>query len=85
MAGFSYAQLETISVDILEDAITLNMIVESEEEQKSFHFETIPGQKENIANLIASYSPTHQNWQKVGESKTKEVSICQGDYEDTIY
>ena len=76
LAEYDYSKLENISVDIVEDAITLNMNTSSTEEQKSFNFETNPGQKEDIANLIASYSPAHQNWKKVGETKTNVVSVC---------
>lgn len=73
MAEYQYMQLKSLAVDILEDAITLEMSVPSEEAQQKFNFDTQPGQKEDIANLIASYAPAHQNWQKVGEAKTKSV------------
>ena len=72
MAEYQYSKLENVAVDIVDDAITLNMRTSSPEEQKSFNFDT--RQKEDIANLIASYSPIHSNWQKVGEAKTKLVS-----------
>ena len=71
MADYKYAQLESVAVDIVDDAITLNMHTSGPEEQRSFNFET--HQKEDIANLIASYSPVHSNWQRVGEAKTKIV------------
>lgn len=72
MAEYKYSQLENIAVEIVDDAVTLNMRTTSPEEQRSFNFET--HQKEDIANLIASYSPIHSNWQRVGEAKTKNVS-----------
>ena len=72
MAEYKYRQLENVAVDIVEDAMTLNMRTTQPEEQRKFIFET--NQKEDIANLIASYSPIHSNWQKVGEAKTKAVS-----------
>ena len=72
MAEYKYSQLENIAVEIVDDAVTLNMRTTSPEEQRSFNFET--HQKEDIANLIASYSPMHSNWQRVGEAKTKNVS-----------
>ena len=53
--------------------VVLNMKVRNPEEQKCYMFETT--QKEDIANLIASYSPSHSNWSRVGEAKTKTVSI----------
>ena len=74
LAEYDYSQLDTVAVDIVEDAITLNMKrTEMQQRQLSFNFETKPGQKEDIANLIASYSPSHQNWQRVGEVKTNVV------------
>ena len=72
MAEYKYSQLESVAVDIVEDAVTLNMKTTGPEEQRSFNFET--DNKEDIANLIASYSPVHSNWQRVGEAKTKIVS-----------
>lgn len=72
MAQYSYSQLDNVSVDIIEDAMTLNMKTTSHEEQKSFSFET--EKKEDIASLIASYSPVHSNWKRIGEAKIKQVS-----------
>ena len=72
MADYKYSQLENVAVEIVDDAVTLNMRTSSPEEQRSFNFET--HQKEDIANLIASYSPIHSNWQRIGEAKTKIVS-----------
>lgn len=71
LVDYSYSQLESVSVEIVEDAITLKMKGGGPEEQKLFNFET--EQKEDIANLIASYSPVHSNWQRVGEAKIKQV------------
>ena len=73
LADYSYSQLDSVEVGIVEEAITLKMKVKTAEEQNMFNFETI--QKEDIANLIASYSPVHSNWQRVGEAKIKQVSI----------
>ena len=74
LADYSYSQLDSVSVDIVEEAITLKMKPRGPEDQKLFNFETI--QKEDIANLIASYSPVHSNWQRVGEAKIKQVWHC---------
>lgn len=71
MAQYSYSLLENVAVDIIEDVVTLNMKTTSPEEQKSFSFET--EKKEDIASLIASYSPVHSNWKRVGEAKIKQV------------
>jgi len=72
MADYKYSRLESVAVEIVDEAVTLNMRTSSPEEQHSFNFET--HQKEDIANLIASYSPIHSNWQRIGEAKTKIVS-----------
>lgn len=72
MAQYGYSQLENVAVDIIEDAVSLNMKTSGPEEQRSFSFET--EKKEDIASLIASYSPVHSNWKRVGEVKTKLVS-----------
>ena len=72
MAEYTYPQLDSVAVNIVEEAVTLNMKTVGPEEQKSFNFET--NHKEDIANLVASYSPAHSNWQKVGEAKTRTVS-----------
>ncbi len=72
MAEYTYDSLSSVEVNIVEDVITLAMKAGGPEEQKVFSFET--GHKEDIANLVASYSPLHSNWQRVGEAKTKVVS-----------
>ena len=72
MATYKYEQLEGVAVDIEDHVITLNMYTNAPEEQKCFIFETT--QKEDIAHLIASYSPSHSSWQRVGDKKTKTVS-----------
>lgn len=74
LAKYSYAQLESVGVDIVEEAITFKMKEGGPEEQRLFNFET--SQKEDIANLIASYSPVHSNWHRVGEAKIKQVCVC---------
>ena len=82
MAEYTYSQLENVAVDIVEDALTFNMNTNTTEEQKSFNFETQLGQKEDIANLIASYSPSHQNWQQVGEAPVTVVCEIDGGWLD---
>ena len=71
MAEYKYSQLQSVAVGMVEETVTLNMKAMVQGEQRSFSFET--EQKEDIASLIASYSPAHGNWQRVGEAKTKMV------------
>ena len=56
---------------MVDDVITLTLLASGPEKQSGFAFET--DNKEDIANLIASYSPSHSNWQRVGEAKTRVV------------
>ncbi len=74
MAEYAFSVLASVEVNIIEEVVTLCMKSGGPEDQKVFSFET--GHKEDIANLIASYSPVHSNWQRVGEAKTKAVSWC---------
>ena len=71
MAEFPYSRLENLAVDIIDMAITFNMKTQSPEEQKYFTFET--PQKDDLAALIASYSPHHSNIIRVGEAKLRRV------------
>lgn len=76
LAEYQFAQLDTITVDIVEEEFTLKM---KANDMRSLIFQSMPGQKEEIANLIASYSPAHQNWHKVGEAPVTMV------INDTMY
>ena len=73
LADYPYKKLESVAVDTMDDVLILNMKVKAPEEQRVFEFET--PQREDIANLIASYSPPHSKWSRVGETKTKTVSF----------
>ena len=77
MAEYKYTQLQSVAVGMVEETVTLNMKMMGQGEQNSFSFET--DQKEDIASLIASYSPAHSNWQRVGEAKTKMVCLVKKD------
>jgi myosin-7 len=73
---FTYAQLQHMEVDMAEDTITLSMKPTKRsdgkgEEQQHFTFQT--SQKEDIALLIASYSPVHRNWSQAEVVKAKDV------------
>lgn len=72
MVEYQYSQLKNVAVGMVEETVTLNMKAVGQGEQRSFTFET--EKKEDIASLIASYSPAHGNWQRVGEAKTKMVN-----------
>ncbi len=75
LAEHGYSELENIVVDIVEEEFTLNMRTQTADENRAIIFESMPGQKEDIANLISSYSPSHKNWQKVGEAPVTMVII----------
>jgi hypothetical protein len=57
-------QLKSVDVDIFEETITLNMNDVKDAPQGLYQFATT--RKEDIANLIASYSPAHRTWRQVG-------------------
>jgi myosin-7 len=73
MAEFPYSRLESVSIDVVEQAVTLNMKTKSPEEQKYYTFQT--HQKEDIAALIASYSPQHSNVRRVGDLKLRRGRV----------
>ena len=73
LADYKYTQLESVAVGMVEETVTLKMKNTAQGEQRVFNFET--DQKDDIASLIASYSPAHSNWQRVGEAKTKMVCM----------
>eukprot|EP00118_Oscarella_pearsei_P025077 m.307450 g.307450 ORF g.307450 m.307450 type:complete len:2013 (+) comp42307_c0_seq1:102-6140(+) len=75
MAEFSYEKLENLAVDIADFAITFNMKTRSPEEQKYYTFETL--QKDDLAALIASYSPHHSNIIRVGEARLRRARVTE--------
>lgn len=76
MAEFPYSRLESVAVDVLEQAVTLNMKTTLPEEQRYYTFQT--QQKEDIAAQIASYSPPHSNFLRVGDLKLRRVMLNDG-------
>eukprot|EP00039_Didymoeca_costata_P024022 m.9005 g.9005 ORF g.9005 m.9005 type:complete len:2048 (+) comp3994_c0_seq1:287-6430(+) len=68
LAEFKYDQLRTVEVNDYEDTITLNMVPGSLGDATYYMFVT--PRKDDIANLIASYSPKHRNWKQIGLAAT---------------
>lgn len=64
MAEYEWRSLQNVEVNSWDDTITLNMIKQAAED--SAHFTFVTPRKEDIAGLIASYSPSHRNWKQVG-------------------
>jgi hypothetical protein len=60
---FTYAQLKNVEVNSYEDSITFNMDPKSLDDAPLYMF--LCPRKEDVANLIASYSPAHRNWKQV--------------------
>jgi hypothetical protein len=58
--------LKNIEVNAYEDTITFNMDPKSLDEATLFMF--LCTRKEDMANLIASYSPAHRNWKQARAS-----------------
>lgn len=78
LAAYTYAQLQSMDVDMAENTITLTLKpTKKGEEPLHFSFET--RQKEDIAQLIASYSPTHRNWSQTDAVKMREFHASDAD------
>lgn len=77
LAEYPYSALQTIEVNDLEDVITLNMDPSIKAEASNFMFYT--PRKEDIANLIASYSPAHRNWKSVGKAAAVVRKVTDSD------
>ena len=56
-------QLKNVEVNAYEDTITFNMDPKSLEDAPLYMF--LCSRKEDLANIIASYSPAHRNWKQV--------------------
>ena len=56
-------QLKNVEVNAYEDTITFNMDPKSLEDAP--HYQFLCSRKEDMANMIASYSPAHRNWKQV--------------------
>ena len=61
---FDYTQLKNIEVNAYDETITFNMEPRTLDEPSHYMFTCT--RKEDMANLIASYSPAHRNWKQVG-------------------
>ena len=57
-----------MEVDLFENTVTLNMIQSANAPHTLYQLAS--PRKEDIANLIASYSPAHRNWKSVGVAPT---------------
>lgn len=64
LAEYEYSALRSVEVNDYEDTITLNMVPGSLGDATYFMFHC--PRKDDIANLIASYSPKHRNWKQIG-------------------
>jgi len=63
-----FSALQSVEVDLFESTITLNMKPSADTPHTLYQLSTT--RKEDIANLIASYSPEHRNWKSVGVAPT---------------
>ena len=61
---YKYEQLESVAVNALEHTLTLNM--KKGADANNFMF--LCPRKDDVANMIASYSPPHRNWKQVSSS-----------------
>ena len=65
LAEYPYTALKNVEVNSYESSITLGMVPGSLADTASFTFHCL--RKNDVANLIASYSPKHK-WKPVGEA-----------------
>ena len=57
-----------MEVNAYEDTITFNMEMKAHEmkaQDENANFMFLCSRKEDLANLVASYSPAHRNWKQV--------------------
>ncbi len=60
--AYRYCDIESLTVFPTENFLSIKLVKTSTDTHKCFTFET--NQKEEIASLVASYSPNHSNWMR---------------------
>lgn len=60
--AYRYCDVESLTVFPTENLLSIKLIKTTADSHKCFTFET--NQKEEIASLVASYSPNHSNWMR---------------------
>lgn len=73
LAEYPYTALKNVEVNSFESCITLNMVPGSLGDTASFTFHC--ARKNDVANLIASYSPKHGKWKQVGEAAVNKRKV----------
>ena len=73
---FKYGEIESIALDPNDNYVTMELKndVAKDCPQRCFMFET--NHKEDLGNLIASYSPVHSIWLKPDYEGVKKVIVC---------
>eukprot|EP00036_Acanthoecidae_sp_10tr_P012400 CAMPEP_0206295594 /NCGR_PEP_ID=MMETSP0106_2-20121207/5245_1 /ASSEMBLY_ACC=CAM_ASM_000206 /TAXON_ID=81532 /ORGANISM="Acanthoeca-like sp., Strain 10tr" /LENGTH=2074 /DNA_ID=CAMNT_0053726249 /DNA_START=150 /DNA_END=6370 /DNA_ORIENTATION=- len=79
---YTYAQLDSVAVNAMEHTLTLNM-KDQAAEVKQFMF--LCPRMDDVANMIASYSPSHRNWKQVGMDRAKDNRISDEDKSKLAY
>ncbi len=77
LADFPYAKLHNLEVNAYEDTLTFHMVPSSPDELANFQFDCT--RKEDLAGLIASYSPAHRNWKQVGLAPSQHRHVTEED------
>lgn len=72
---FKYSDIESIALDPNDNYVTMELKNAAAKDcpQRCFMFET--NHKEDLGNLIASYSPAHAAWLKPDYEGVKKVSV----------
>jgi len=80
LAEYTYDQLKNVEVNAEFDTITLNMAGSL----TASHFMFQCPRKDDVANLIASYSPKHRNWKQVGVAAVTQKKTSAEDQEQNV-
>jgi len=73
--SYPYAQMKNVSVNAYEETITFNMHDTASNAGANFMF--LCPRKDDIANLIASYSPAHRTWKQVGTVNAGNANVSE--------
>lgn len=79
---YPYSALKSVAVNAFEETITLNM---NEDVADVGNFMFLCPRKDDVANLIASYSPKHRNWKQVGLARVNTKKATEEEKAKNMY
>lgn len=72
--AYRYCDIESLTVYPTENFVTIKLVKALADTHKCFTFET--NQKEEIASLVASYSPSHSHWMRSANGTSVNVNAA---------